>query len=239
MAKIAVVLCGCGRGDGSEIQEAVSCLVHLSRLGAQFRCFAPDAAQADVINHLTGEASQEKRNQLVEAARIARGEISPLAQLRPDEFDAVVFPGGFGAAKNLCTFAKDGEKCTVMPDVERIVKGFHRAGKPVSMCCIAPVIGARVLGKAAGGPGISVTIGDDKGVAAAMEKWGSKNVVRPVTEAAVDEANRITSAPAYMYGDASPWEVYQGIGRMIEELMKMIASKPAVNREMQAASQAP
>lgn len=238
MPKVAVVLCGSGKADGSEIHESVSCLVHLSRLGAQYRCFAADAPQADVVNHFSGEPMHEQRNQLVEAARIARGDISPLAQLDPAEFDAVVFPGGFGAAKNLCTFAKDGENCTVAPDVERIVKGFHRAGKPVSMCCIAPVIGAKVLGKAAGGPGVSLTIGDDKDVSGAMEKWGSRNVVKPVTEAAVDEANRLASAPAYMYGNATPWEVFQGIGRMIEEMMRMVSEGRAEEtgtREMQRA----
>jgi enhancing lycopene biosynthesis protein 2 len=230
MPKVAVILCGSGKADGSEIHEAVSCLVHLSRVGAEYRCFAPDAPQSDVVNHITGETTGESRNQLVEAARIARGEISPLARLNPADFDAVVFPGGFGAAKNLCTFAKDGEHCTVIPDVERVVKGFHSAGKPVSMCCIAPVIGGKVLGKAAGGPGVKVTIGNDPGVAGALQKWGSENIVRPATEAAVDEANRITSAPAYMYGEASPWEVYQGIGRMIDEMMKMLSAAPAAPR---------
>jgi enhancing lycopene biosynthesis protein 2 len=224
MAKVAVVLAGCGRGDGSEIHESVSCLVHLARLGAEYACFAPDAPQADVVNHLTGTPEGGARNMLVEAARIARGEIAPLATLRHDEFDAVVFPGGFGAAKNLCTFARDGENCSVLPDVERVIKAFHDAGKPVAMCCIAPVIGARVLGRARGGPGVSVTIGDDAGTAAAIGKMGSTNIRRGVTEAAVDERERIATTPAYMYGEASPWEVYQGIGKMIEETLAMVSA---------------
>lgn len=228
MPNIAVVLSGCGRADGSEIHEAVSCLIHLARLGAAYRCFAPDAPQTDVVNHLTGEpVPGEKRNQLVEAARIARGEIAPLSTLDPAAFDAVVFPGGFGAAKNLCTFAKDGENCTVIPDVERVVKGFHAAGKPVAMCCIAPVIAAKVLGRNAGGPGCTVTIGDDQGTAAAISKMGSSNTVEPVTAAAVDPANRLATTPAYMYGSASPWEVYQGIGRMIEETLALIGQAEA------------
>jgi enhancing lycopene biosynthesis protein 2 len=234
MAKVAVVLCGCGRADGSEIHEAVSCLIHLSRLGATYRCYAPDADQVEVVNHLTGQPAKESRNQLVEAARIARGEISPLADLAPSEYDAVVFPGGFGAAKNLCTFARDGENCTVIPDVERVVKGFHSAGKPVAMCCIAPVIGAKVLGTRSGGPGVKLTIGNDPAVAAAMKHWGSENIVKAVTEAAVDEQNRLASAPAYMYGEASPWEVYQGIGRMIEEMMRMVAAPGHAPRQMQS-----
>ncbi len=227
MAKIAVVLCGCGRADGSEIHETVSCLIHLSRLGATYRCFAPDAPQADVINHITGKPMPEKRNQMVEAARITRGEIAPLAKLSPADFDAVVFPGGFGAAKNLCTFAKDGENCTILPDVERVVKGFHAAGKPVAMCCIAPVIGAKVLGTESGGPGARVTIGNDSGTAKAIESWGSTTVVKKVTEALVDEAARVSTTPAYMYGEAKPHEVFEGIGRMIEGALNLIRSGPA------------
>jgi enhancing lycopene biosynthesis protein 2 len=231
MVSVAVVLAGSGRADGSEITEAVSCLVHLSRLGASVRCFAPDAAQAGVVNHITGEPQREQRNMMVEAARIARGEVSPLSTLNPAEFDAIVFPGGFGAAKNLCTFATDGESCTVVPDVERIVKAFHGAGKPIGMCCIAPVIGARVLGRCRGGPGVTVTIGNDEGAAAAVAKMGSRNIVRPVTEAYVDEANRLATSPAYMYGDATPWEVFQGIGEMIERTVEMARARSAAGAD--------
>ncbi len=222
MANVAVVLAGSGFLDGTEITEAVSCLIHLTRLKAKYQCFAPDAAQVDVVNHLSHEpAAGEKRNLLVEAARIARGRIRPLSQLDVDAFDAVVFPGGYGAAKNLCTFARDGANCTVTPDVERVVKGFHKAGKPAAMCCISPVIAARVLGKGRGGPGVTVTIGTDEGTAAAIGQMGATNAPRRVTEAAVDQANRVASAPAYMDGAASPWQVYEGIGKMIEEALRM------------------
>src|SRR5262245_33945366 len=132
MARVAVVLAGCGRADGSEIHESVSCLIHLARLGAEYRCFAPRGPQADVVNHLTGAPAAETRDMLVEAARIARGEIEAISALRAEDFDAVVFPGGFGAAKNLCTFARDGANCVVIPEVERIVKAFHGARKPVA-----------------------------------------------------------------------------------------------------------
>lgn len=213
--KIAVVLCGCGRGDGSEITEAVSCLIHLSRLGLDYACFAPDAAQSDVINHLTGKPAVEKRNQLVEAARIARGEISSLSMLDVDQFDAVVFPGGYGAAKNLCTFAADGPEMRVVPDVERVIKGFHSRNKPIALCCIAPVLAAHVLGAVAGGPGCEVTIGGDSATASAISRMGSKNISKSVTEAHVDQSNRLFTTPAYMC-DARPSEVYEGIGKMIE-----------------------
>lgn len=220
--RVAVVLCGCGRADGSEIHEAVSCLIHLARLGATYHCFAPDAPQAEVINHLTGKPAHETRNQLVEAARIARGKIAPLAELRHTDYDAIVFPGGFGAAKNLCTFAKEGPACRVDPHVERIIKDFHAAHKPIGMCCIAPVLGAKVLGSKSGGPGIKVTIGHDPGVSAAIAAWGSSNVPKDVTEACTDHDHRIATAPAYMDDHATPFQVYEGIGRMIESTLAMV-----------------
>lgn len=221
MPTIAVVLAGCGRGDGSEIHEAVSCLIHLDRLGARYRCFAPDKAQADVINHATGKPAPEGRNVMVESARISRGDIAPLATLDIDAFDALVFPGGFGAAKNLCSFAADGAECVVDPDVKRAFMGFHKAGKPIGLCCIAPVIAARLLGRALGGPGCTVTIGGDAATAAAIGKMGSTNAPKPVTEAVVDAANRVVTTPAYMC-EAGPFGVFTGIGRMIDETVRMI-----------------
>lgn len=221
MPTIAVILSGCGRGDGSEIHEAVCCLIHLDRHGAKYRCFAPDKPQTDVINHATGKPANEKRNVMVEAARISRGEISPLSTLDVDAFDALVLPGGFGAAKNLCTFAADGAECKVDADVQRAFMGFHKAGKPIGLCCIAPVIAARLLGRAMRGPGCTVTIGSDPQTAGAISKMGSTNSPRPVTEAVVDSANRIVTTPAYMC-EAGPHEVFTGIGRMIDETVRML-----------------
>jgi len=224
MPHIALILSGCGVFDGSEIHEAVSCLIHLSRAGAEVSCFAPDI-QAPVVNHLTGmEEPGQTRSVLVESARIARGKIRPLSELDPAAFDGAVFPGGFGAAKNLCDFAAAGAACEVHPEVERVIKAFHAAGKPVGMCCIAPVLAARVLGKGRGGPGVSVTIGNDAGAAAAIGAMGSTNVEKPVTEAHVDEANAVVTAPAYMYGEAPVHEVYEGIGRMIEGVLARIGA---------------
>ncbi len=224
MAKVAVVLCGCGVFDGSEIHEAVSVLVHLSRAGAEYDCFAPDADQAGVINHRTGQPVEgEKRNMLVESARISRGSIAPLSDLKVENYDAVFFPGGFGAAKNLCDFATKGADCEVRPDVERLIQGFHGAGKPVGMCCIAPVLAAKVLGTKNGGPGVSVTIGDDAQTAGAIEQMGSTNVAKAVTEACVDTANHLITAPAYMC-DAAPHEVYEGIGEMVDRTLARIGA---------------
>ena len=223
MTRAAVVLSGCGVYDGSEIHESVSVLIHLSRLGATAQCFAPDKPQMHVVNHLTGKASpSESRNVLVESARIARGHIHSLSSLHARDFDCVIFPGGFGAAKNLCDFAVKGGAMSVDPEVERVVREFHAAGKPVGMCCIAPVIGAKVLGTTGGGPGASVTIGDDPQTAAAIESWGSKNIVKPVTAAQADDRNRLVTAAAYMYGDAPVHEVFEGIGRMVEGVLARV-----------------
>ncbi|HZW07708.1 MAG TPA: isoprenoid biosynthesis glyoxalase ElbB [Phycisphaerales bacterium] len=230
----AVVLAGCGRGDGSEIHEATSILIHLARLGAQYQCFAPDKPQADVVNHLTGEPAGESRNCLVEAARIARGNVKPIAELRKSGgagFDCLLFPGGFGAAKNLITFAKDGANATVDPDVEKVFGFFHAAGKPIGLCCIAPVLAAKLLGTerklevgaahGSGRGGVTVTVGDDEGVSGVISQWGSRNKVVPCEQAVVDPGHKVATSPAYMYGDATPWQVYQGIGKMVEETVAM------------------
>ena len=180
-----------------------------------------------MMNHLTGKPAAESRNMLVESARLARGEIAPLTSLKPEEFDAVVFPGGFGAAKNLCTFAKDGANCTVHPEVERVIKAFHSSGKPIGMCCIAPVIAARVLGTARGGPGVKVTVGEPGQAADAGTKMGARHEARAVTEACVDDRARVATAPAYMDDGANPWQVYEGIGRMIEATVRMAGKRAA------------
>jgi enhancing lycopene biosynthesis protein 2 len=219
--KVAVVLGGCGRADGSEIQESVSVLVHLARHGAKYECFAPDAPQADVINHATGKPMAESRNLMVEAARISRGQITPLGALDPAKFDAVIFPGGFGAAKNLCTFAKDGASCSVLPDVERVMKGFASAGKPLGLVCIAPVMAARVFGVAKGGAGVKLTIGTDDATAQAIGAMGATHVPKDTTQACVDAERRVVTTPAYMHDHATPYEVFTGIGKLVDEVVAL------------------
>ena len=226
MTKVAVVLSGCGVYDGSEIHESVGVLVHLSRHGAAYECFAPDISQSQVVDHLKGSpVPNASRNVLHESARIARGRIRPLAELHARDFDAVFFPGGFGAAKNLCDFATKGPACTVEKETERVIKEFHGAGKPIGMCCIAPAIAARVLGTKAGGPGCSVTIGDDAGTAKAIADMGSRNIAKRVDEAFVDEKNNLITAPAYMYGSAAVHEVFDGIGAMVEQTLGRVPAR--------------
>lgn len=221
--KVAVVLCGCGRADGSEVHESVSCLIHLSMRGVDYRCFAPDAMQPSVVNHVTNEAMHEGRNMMVEASRISRGEITALGKLDANEFDAMVVPGGFGAAKNLCDFASRGAACVVLPEVERAIKAFHAKKKPIGLCCIAPVVAARVLGGKNGGPGVTVTVGNDAAVGSAIAAMGSTSVPCEVTRAWVDSAHKIVTTPAYMC-DARPHEVFEGIGEMIERVVALASN---------------
>jgi len=232
--KIAVVLSGSGVHDGSEIQEAVSLLIHLSRSGVEAKCFAPDKKQADVINHVKGTASEETRNVLVESARIARGKVKPLSQLKADEFAAVVFPGGYGAAKNLCTFAKDGDQCSVEPDVERVIKEFHQAKKPIGLLCVSPVIAARLI------PGVQVTLGnEDKDINDAITRMGAKPQPAAVTDVVVDEANNIVSSPAYMY-NTTVHKVYEGIGKLVETVLARVKkAEEASQTENAPQAQAP
>lgn len=221
MARVAVCLSGCGVKDGSEIHEAVLTLLALDQAKAQILCCAPNADQSAVVNHLTGQAvAGEKRNILVESARIARGQIKDLAEVRAADIDAVIFPGGFGAAMNLCSFATDGPSCRVHPEVERLIGEMLAAGKPIGAMCIAPAMLARVLGgrKVAG----RVTIGTDAGTAAAIEKMGVRHESCACEGVVVDERNRLVTTPAYMLG-RGPREVFEGIKSLVGEVLRLAA----------------
>ena len=219
MANVLVVLSGCGVQDGSEIHEAVSTLIHLDRAGAAITMAAPDITQHHVHNHLTGEKTAgEARNVLVESARIARGNITSLAEIKGGDFDAIIFPGGFGAALNLCNFAEKGADCEVNPEVRRVILEARQANRVIGLICIAPALGAAVLG-ADYKP--SVTIGNDEGTAAQINRTGAKHVNTAPTEICVDEANRIVSTPAYMCA-ASPAPVFEGIGKLVEKVLTMV-----------------
>lgn len=192
MKKFAVVLCGCGCYDGSEIHESVMTLLAIDRNECQYSIFAPDADQYHVINHYTKQATNEKRNMLAEAARIARGDIQPLTALKAGDFDAVVFPGGFGAAKNLFTYALEGTNAVVIPEVERVVREFYAARKPIGALCIAPVMIAKILGN------VTITVGVDQKTIADVESFGAKHVNTQQTEVIADKENKVFTTPCYM-----------------------------------------
>lgn len=217
MPRVGVVLSGCGVYDGAEIHESVLTLLALDRAGAEAVCLAPDVAQKHVVNHLTGQPEKgESRNVLVEAARIARGKVKDLAGFDPAGLDALVLPGGFGAAKNLCDFAFRGAECDVHPEVARVVRAVHEAGRPVGAICIAPVILARLLG----GERPRLTIGSDPGTAAAIEKMGGAHVACGGGGAVVDAERRLVTTPAYML-DSPISEVAAGIDELVAEVLAM------------------
>ncbi|CAG07314.1 unnamed protein product, partial [Tetraodon nigroviridis] len=220
--RVAVVLAGCGVYDGSEIHEASAVLVHLSRGGASVSMFAPNVEQMHVINHLAGKPSEEKRNVLVESARLARGNIQDLSNLSVKDHDAVIFPGGFGAAKNLCTWAVQGKECSVNGEVKAVLQAFHGQGKPIGLCCISPVLAAKVF------PGCEVTVGVEKDekypdttdTAAAINQLGCKHVSKRVGESHVDEKNKLVTTCAFMCS-APIHEIHDGIGTMVQEVLKL------------------
>ena len=192
MKKFAVVLCGCGPMDGSEIHESVMTLLAIDRNECQYTIFAPDADQFHVMNHYTKEVMPEKRNMLVEAARIARGDIHPLTELKSADFDAVVFPGGYGAAKNLFTYAMKGTKAVVDAEVERVIKDFHAQRKPIGALCISPVLLAKVLGN------ITITVGTDERTIHDVETFGAQHINTQQTEVIADKENMVFTTPCYM-----------------------------------------
>jgi len=213
---VGVVLSGCGYLDGAEIHESVCVLAALDRAGAAVRCFAPDV-EFDVVDHRTGKPTGEKRNALVEAARIARGEIEDVAAARVDDLDALLMPGGFGAAKVLCDFASAGAGCEVDNDVALLLRDMHAAGKPIGATCIAPVVVARVLGEMQP----TLTIGDDAATATAVESMGCHHRNCPVNDIVVDQQNKLVTTPAYML-QTSVAHVQEGIDKAVAAVLAMV-----------------
>lgn len=217
MAKrIGVLLSGCGYLDGAEIHEATLTLYFLDRARVEIITMAPDKPQADVVDHQKTEPVEgETRNVFAESARISRGNLRDVADVKAGDLDALVIPGGFGAAKNLCTFAKDGPDCTVDPGVEKLVKAMHGAKKPIGALCIAPALIAKLLGP---DHNVELTIGNDAGTASAIDKMGAKHVDRAVEDIAVDEKNRVVTTPCYMLGPG-PAAVGAGIEKLVGKLL--------------------
>lgn len=214
--KIGVLLSGCGVYDGSEIHEAVLTLLFLDQKGAEIICMAPNIPQRHVINHITNEAMEEKRNVLVESARIARGDVLDLKDIDTQNLDALIIPGGFGAAKNLSDFAEKGPDATVHSEVVRILTEMVRDEKPVGALCIAPA----TLTKALSQKSPEVTIGNDAGTASAITTMGGIHHDCTVEMIHVDDKNRIVSTPAYMLGPGIK-DVAVGIERLVEKVIEL------------------
>lgn len=213
MKKVGVVLSGCGVYDGAEIHESVLTLLALAKQGAEAVCFAPDKNQLDVINHLTGEPMSETRNVLIEAARIARGNIQPLSLASADELDALIVPGGFGAAKNLSNFASQGSECRVDDGLKNLAQMMHAAGKPLGFMCIAPAMLPKIFDFP-----LRLTIGTDIDTAELIEEMGGEHVPCPVEDIVVDEDNKIVTTPAYMLAQ-NITEAAIGIEKLVERVL--------------------
>ncbi|NLU00757.1 MAG: isoprenoid biosynthesis glyoxalase ElbB [Pseudomonas lundensis] len=213
--KVAVILSGCGVYDGAEIHESVITLLRLDQRGAQAQCFAPNIAQMHVINHLTGEEMPESRNVLVESARIARGEVKDIREANVEDFDALIVPGGFGAAKNLSDFAVKGAECTVQPDVLALAEAFAEASKPVGLMCISPAMAAKIYG-----PGVICTIGNDADTATVVNKMGATHQECDVSDIVEDTARKLVSTPAYMLAQSIS-EAASGINKMVDRVLEL------------------
>ena len=216
MKKIAVILSGCGVFDGAEIYESVLTLLQLAERGVDYQCMAPNIDQMHVINHLTGEvAENETRNVLVESARLARGEIIDLATANAEDYDALIIPGGFGAAKNLSDFAVKGPESQVNADVLSFTQAIHKAGKPVGLICIAPAMTPLIFGE-----GATCTIGNDADTAAAIEAMGGNHESCSVSEIVIDQERKIITTPAYMLA-GSITEAASGIRKLVDQVIDL------------------
>lgn len=215
MKKVAVILSGCGVFDGAEIQETVLSLLALEQNKAQWQCFAPDIDQHHVIDHRTGETMNETRNVLTEASRIVRGDILPLTDLNVDDFDALLVPGGFGAAKNLSDFAYNGDPVQVHQDMFAVCQAFMRAEKPAGYMCIAPIMIPQIYPK-----GVKGTIGNEPDIAAAFNRMGGEHIDCPVSDYVLDQRHHLLSTPAYMLA-TSVSDAASGINRMVKKLVEL------------------
>lgn len=213
MKKFAIVLAGCGVFDGAEIHESTLTMLSISQQGAHYEIFAPDISQHHVINHVTGTEMPEVRNVLVESARIARGNIKPLSELKSEGYDALIFPGGFGVAKNLCNFAFMGSDCQVNSHIEAVIHDFHKAGKPIGALCISPVLLSKVLGD------VTLTVGQDENTIAGVEKMGSLHQKTTHGEVIHDEKNNLFTTPCYML-NASIVQIYEGTQNIVAAMLE-------------------
>lgn len=214
--KVAVILSGCGVYDGAEIQESVITLLRLDQRGAHVQCFAPNIAQHHVINHLTGEEMPESRNVLTESARIARGNVEDVRELKAEQFDALIVPGGFGVAKNLSSFASVGADCSVQPDVLAAAQAFASAGKPIGLLCISPVMASKIFGN-----GVIATLGSaEDPAAAALESMGGVHEECTVEDIVEDKTHKLVTTPAYMLAQSIA-EAASGINKLVDRVLEL------------------
>lgn len=221
MPKVGVVLSGCGVYDGAEIHESVITMLALDRAGAEMVLMAPNIDQLHVVNHITGEEMEESRNVLIESSRIARGNIQDIVEVSGKDLDALIFPGGFGVAKNLCDYAMTGADCTVNPDIYRLAVEVHLLKKPIGVICIAPTMMAKIISEQ--DETVDLTIGSDEQTAGDINTMGANHVVCPVEKTVIDNEKKIVSTPAYMLAGRIS-EAADGIEQLVKDVLSMIES---------------
>ncbi len=213
MKKFAIVLAGCGVYDGAEIHEAVMAMYAVMKNGAEYQLFAPDIAQHHVVNHVTGAEMPESRNVLVESARIARGKIEPITDLDLRDFDALLFPGGFGVAKNLCSYAFKGADFEVLPQVSKVIRDALSLRKPIGAMCISPVLLAKIIGD------ITITVGPNEGDAFNVKAMGANHLVTKPGDVIIDEKHRIFTTPCYQL-NSTIVQIAEGADNIVKEMLK-------------------
>ena len=213
----AVILSGCGRADGSEIHEAVCALLSIENFGCTYQCFAPDIMQTQVINHLNNQKMPEKRNVLIESARIARGNILDLKEFKVDDFDGIIFPGGLGAVTNWCDFADKGTQCDVNKSIYNVIRQCHEHKLVIGAMCIAPALIAIVLADKK----VRFTLGAGGTMAQKIVKLGAIHEEVGVSEVCIDKENRVCTTPAYMLA-TNMLEVCQGAHNLIGAMCQLI-----------------
>ena len=216
MKNIAIILSGCGVYDGSEIYESVITFMALEKAGVAYQCFAPNIEQTDVINHVKQISMQQTRNVLIEAGRLARGNVKDLAEIDVTQFDGLILPGGFGAAKNLCDFAERGSNCIINEEVETTICAFKEAHKPAGFICIAPVIAAKIYAD-----NLKCTLGNDPDMAKKIKAMGAEPIDCKVDNVVLDERHKVVTTPAFMLGKTIS-EVAPGIEKLVNTLIKML-----------------
>lgn len=213
----AVILSGCGFLDGSEIGEAILSLTSLSKHGIEYSCFAPQI-EFSVVDHITGQATEEKRDVMTEASRIPRGKISPLTDAKVENFDMLIMPGGFGVAKNLSDIAISISP-VVIPDLNKLIVAFFKASKPIGCICISPVAVTCALSKITKP---AVTIGKEGGI---ITSCGGVHVsTKDSTEFFVDTENKIYSCAAYMNSNTNLHSVFIGIDSMVGAIVSDLSA---------------
>ena len=219
MKKIGLLLSGCGVNDGSEIHESVISMLALDRAGVETVIMAPNIDQMHVVNHYTGQEMDEFRNVLVEASRIARGNIKDMAEVTGNDLDALIIPGGFGVAKNLCDYAMTGPDCSINPDVYRLVSEVYLLEKPIGAICIAPVMMAKIFGEQ--DESAEMTIGSDALTSKDINTMGSKHIKCSVSEMIIDKDKKLVTTPAYMEAKSIK-EAAEGIEKLVTQILLMV-----------------